>query len=192
MNKILLSIIVSFCTLTINAQNSVYQISLKKQSTKKALEFYQNKISEIIQLNLEKSNHLKQEIYNRFTNNKKDSLHTIVTYWLQNNGKIHPFLFGATFKRNTPAFNELKNIVSNIQIPQSDIYKLNPAPQGRQIFVTMNFKKDPLKNKIVLFKYDKKKQVDKKDADSVSQRPPFLKGCGKVKKYDYTLELKNA
>jgi|GEM_PF-2764014 len=94
MKSVLFSIIISFFTITINAQKGFfYKISFENQSEKKALDYYKDKIREIVSYKLQTSKYLKLYLINESFNSKKDGIYFMMTYWLQDNGKISPYLF---------------------------------------------------------------------------------------------------
>lgn len=128
--------------LKINAQNDYYEISLKGLEPKKAFQFYKQKIGEIIELNIEKTPALKNEILLNFKQREKDSTGIGVTYWLNKNGKLNPYLFGSSIKRNTSAFLELKNTLLNISVRYQDVKKIVNDPEGKQIKLFINFRKE--------------------------------------------------
>lgn len=176
------------------AQNGVsYEISLENKKEKEALEFYKNKVREIVSSKIETSLHLKQKLIEKAFNSKKDSISFIATYWLQANGEPLSYLFGSTFGRETKEFNELNLIMANIKVEPSGFKKISKDPKGKQIFVHFNYRKelDSITKQVRFVNYNYKK--DANDFKKYKLTQPIHKGCRVSKKanlYDKDVQKK--
>lgn len=169
-----LTIVLFFSFLEINAQIDSTEISLKNLPQKEVLEFYKEKISEIIVTNLNKTPSLKRRIFDNFINENRDSTNIKTTYWINSDGRVHNKLFGSSMKRNTQAHNELKTLISSTRLSLNDFSKIKNQQQGRQIFLALNFRRK--NDSIVIYK---------KENDNIKfsvVQIPIMKGCKFSKK----------
>ena len=111
---------------------------------------------------------------------ERDTVHLKFTYWLQKNGKIYPGLFGCSFERNTPEFNELYWIVDATKLETENLPKKVILPnEGKQLFLNIDFRKIESSKGIVMlrpFKYEKK---DLQPNDYKNVMLPVYPGCRK-------------
>ncbi len=102
---------------------------------KKFWECYREKIQEVVIANANKGV-LKEALVNI---TDKDSIYFKMTYWLNSSGNADPRLFGASLKRETKAFEELKAIITAVKSKKwpTELADTN----GAQFFLSLNFRK---------------------------------------------------
>jgi len=182
MKKTLLAALFLFCLHTLAQNNIFYDIPLGNRYGEKAIEHYQNKVSEILSYKIETSNHIKKALLKEVTTRETDSVGIGITYWLQSNGVVLPYLFGATFRRGTEEFLELKRLATKFKLSKKDFQKISKDPNGTQITIYCNYRKVTSsltkKSHFEHFTYDT--NTDKLETNTMTV--PVYKGCRVSKK----------